>query len=73
VRALLVRTPVHVVEVEAVEIEMVQILDQMFGPPVAKRRVETEPAEVFRRGAAVIEKLHHPLRVNRLERLAVVH
>ena len=56
-----VRPPVHVVEVDPVEVEMVEDLAQVLGQPVAEGRVPAEPALVPDLFAAVVEHLDHPL------------
>ena len=66
-----VGAPVHVVEIDPVEIEIVHPLDKIIRNPVAIWRVEAEPAEVLGTWPPVVEKLHHPLRMQLLERLAV--
>src|SRR5437879_190327 len=70
---VLMGSPVHVIKIEAIQVEVVQILDEVLCQPLTVRRVEAEPAQIFRLWLAVIQKLHQPLWVNFFERLGVVH
>ena len=70
-RISLMSTPVGVIEIKTVNVEVVLEIAEIIGQPIPMGRIKAKPSQVFLLRPTIIEKLHQPLGMFRLEWLAV--